>query len=108
MVLPGSLEMRSRPSVNEVAENFSEYIDRVGRGERFVLMQGKTPVAELRPVAPGRRLQELPEILASLPHLSPEELGAFESDLAAARPRLKDLLLAESPRAEIPEPPRRG
>ncbi len=26
----------------------------------------------------------------------------------AARPRLKDLLLAESPRAEIPVPPRRG
>jgi antitoxin (DNA-binding transcriptional repressor) of toxin-antitoxin stability system len=48
--------MRSHPSVNEVAENLSEYIHRVGRGERFVLMQGKTPVAELRPVTPERRL----------------------------------------------------
>ena len=88
--------MRSRPSVNEVAENFSEYIRRVGRGERFVLMQGKTPVAELRPMTPGRKLRELPEILASLPHLSPEELDTFESDLAEAR---SDLL-----RVPLPDP----
>ncbi len=77
--------MRSHPSVIEVAENFSEYINRVGCGERFVLMQGKTPVAELRPVTSERRLRELPEILASLPQLSPEDLEAFESDLAEAR-----------------------
>ena len=77
--------MRSAPSVIEVTENSSEYITRVGSGERFVLMQGKTPVAELRPVTPECRLRELPEILACLPHLSSEDLEAFESDLVEAR-----------------------
>jgi len=37
----------------------------------------------LRPL--GRRLRELPEILASLPRLSPEELAAFESVLEEVR-----------------------
>jgi antitoxin (DNA-binding transcriptional repressor) of toxin-antitoxin stability system len=95
MILTGRYEMRSHPTVNEVAENFSEYIDRVGRGERFVLMQGENPVAELRPVAPILQLRDLPEILASLPHLSPEDLDAFESDLAEARSELESRSLRD-------------
>ena len=82
--------MSPRPSVREVAENFTEYIDRVAHhGERFVLMQGQEPVAELRPVTVERRLlRELPDLLASLPRLSPEDLDSFESDLAEARDEL--------------------
>lgn len=81
--------MRSNPTVKEVARNFSEYIDRVRSGERFVLMEDREPVAELRPVSVSRRLGELPEILASLPRLSPEDLASFESDLADARSDLE-------------------
>lgn len=79
--------MRSHPSVNEVARNFSEYIDRVvDRGERFLVMKDRKPVAELRPVEiEGLRLRDLPRLLASLPHLEPEDVDDFESDLAKAR-----------------------
>jgi len=77
--------MRSHPTVKEVARNFSEYIARARSGERFVLMEEREPVAELRPVTATYRLGELPDILASLPRLSPEDLAAFESDLAEAR-----------------------
>jgi hypothetical protein len=38
------------------------------------------PVAELRPAARICRLRELPELLASLPHLLPEDLAAFEAE----------------------------
>ena len=77
------------PSVTEVARNFAEYINRVAfRGERFILMRGKKPVAELRPLAVGKRLRELPDLLASLPRLSEEEALAFSEDLARARAEL--------------------
>lgn len=74
------------PSVTEVARNFAEYINRVAyRGERFVLVRGGRPVAELRPVPTGRRLSELPELLASLPALDSADCEAFAADVAAAR-----------------------
>ena len=78
--------MRYTPSVTEVARHFADYINRVAfRGERFVLMRGKRPVAELRPVPAGKRLRELPELLASLPRLSEREAEALAEDLAAGR-----------------------
>lgn len=81
--------MRYTPSVTEVARHFSDYINRVAfRGERFVLMRGKRPVAELRPVPSGKRLRELPELLASLPHLSEREAEALAEDLAVGRAEL--------------------
>ena len=81
--------MESRPTVSDVARNFSEYLDRVvRRGERFVLMLDEQPVAELRPVTAVRRLGELPELLASLPHLPQDELDSFASDLEEARNEL--------------------
>ena len=84
--------MRSKPSVTEVARNFADYINRVAYGgERFILMRGKKPVAELSPVPTGRSLRELPELLASLPHLSEEEAASFEEDLAVARAELLQL-----------------
>lgn len=81
--------MRPNPTVTEVARNFAEYINRVAyRGERFVLMRGKRPVAELRPVSSGKRLRELPEILSSLPHLSSDDLESLDTDLNVAREEL--------------------
>ncbi|MEX2536413.1 MAG: hypothetical protein WD273_12530 [Trueperaceae bacterium] len=81
--------MPIRRSVTEVARHFTEYINRVAyRGERFTLMRGGKPVAELRPVPSGVRLGELPEILAGLPHLSAEDRGTFEDDLNEARDEL--------------------
>jgi antitoxin (DNA-binding transcriptional repressor) of toxin-antitoxin stability system len=78
--------MRFNPSVTEVARHFADYINRVAfRGERFTLMRGNKPVAELRPVPAGRRLGELPELLASLPRLSPADAAALADDLDAAR-----------------------
>lgn len=81
--------MRLNPSVTEVARHFADYINRVAfRGEHFILMRGKKPVAELRPVAAGRRLGELPDLLASLPTLSEDEAGSFAEDVARARAEL--------------------
>ena len=78
-------------SVTELARNFSEYVNRVlYRRERFVLMRGNRPVAELRPVPEGRTLGDLQKILASLPHLTPEEANEFAEDLKAARTELAE------------------
>lgn len=89
--------MRLNPSVTEVARNFAAYINRVAfRGERFLLMRGNKPVAELRPVPSGRRLGDLPALLASLPRLTEEEAAAFEQDLTRAR--------ADLFRAGLPDP----
>ena len=73
-------------SVTEVARHFAEYINRVSnRGECFVLVRGNKPVAELRPLQVGKRLAELPALLASLPHLSSAEATQLAGDLTAAR-----------------------
>ena len=73
-------------SVTEVARHLAEYIDRVScRGESFVILRGNRPVAELHPLPAGKRLGELPALLASLPHLSPAEADELADDLEAAR-----------------------
>jgi len=88
--------MRFHPSVTDVARNFADYINRVAfGGERFILMRGKKPVAELRPIAMGRRLGDLPELLASLPRLSEEEADAFADDLNRARADLDAQVLRD-------------
>lgn len=74
--------MRFNPSVTEVARNFAEYINRVAfRGERFVLLRGNKPVAELRPVPAGKRLGDLPDPFAGLPRLTPVDRDALSADL---------------------------
>ena len=84
-------------SVTEMARHFAEYINRVAyRGECFVLVRGNKPVAELRPLPAGKRLAELPALLASLPHLSPAEATQLADDLTAAREALA--------RAEVHDP----
>jgi antitoxin (DNA-binding transcriptional repressor) of toxin-antitoxin stability system len=83
--------MRSDPSVTEVARHFADYINRVAfRGERFILMRGRKPVAELRPVPAGKRLKELPDLLNSLPRLSPADAAELGGDLDVAREALTD------------------
>lgn len=78
--------MRSTKSVTEVARNFADYVNRVVfSGERFTLVRGNRPVAELGPVPVGRRLAELPDLLDSLPRLTPEEAERLGDDVAAAR-----------------------
>lgn len=84
--------MSERATVTEVVRNFADYINRVAyRGERFLLERGGRVVAELRPVPEGRRLGDLPEILASLPRLSPDEAEAFACDLEEVRDGLNAL-----------------
>jgi antitoxin (DNA-binding transcriptional repressor) of toxin-antitoxin stability system len=76
-------------SVTEIARHFAEYINRVAyRGESFVLVRGNKPIAELRPLPAGKRLAELPALLASLPHLSEAEAAQLADDLTAARATL--------------------
>ena len=81
--------MRFRSNGSDVARNFAEYVNRVAyKGERFILMRGKKPVAELSPVMVGRRMADLPEILASLPRLGADDAVAFAEDLEKAASEL--------------------
>ncbi len=81
--------MHEARSVTEVARHFADYINRVAyRGERFVLVRGNKPVAELGPLPAGKRLAELPGLLGSLPRLSETEAEEFAADLASARSTL--------------------
>jgi len=84
--------MSVHASVTEVLRNFSDYINRVSyRGERFVLHRGGKAVAELVPAPPaGRRLAELPSVLASLPRLGESEAASFADDLDAGRKALSE------------------
>lgn len=81
--------MRKRVIVSEAVRNFADYINRVAyRGESFTLIRGNKPVAELVPVVTGRRLGDLPYLLASLPPLDETEAREFADDIAAARAEL--------------------
>lgn len=81
--------MKNSVSVTDVFRNFSDYLNRVAyRGERFLLVRGGKPVAELAPVPRGARLGELPALLDSLPRLPSGDADAFEEDLVRARHEL--------------------
>ncbi len=76
-------------SVTEMVRGFSDYVNRVAyRRERFILVRGRKPVAELRPVPVGRTLGELAEVLQALPALSEAEAADFAADIEQARARL--------------------
>ena len=82
--------MRTEASVTELLRNFSDYINRVlYRRERFVLLRGGRPVAELGPLPAGTRLGELPALLKALPRLGAEEGEAMAAELDEARSRFK-------------------
>ena len=88
--------MDLKTSVTDVARNFAEYVNRVAfGGESFVLVRGKKPVAELRPVPVGRRLGELSGVLSSMPRLSEEEAVSFGEDLDVARRELEGVPLRD-------------
>ncbi len=79
-------------TVTEMARSFAEYINRVAyRGESFVLTKGNKPIAEIRPLPTGRKLSELPAMMASLPRLTPEEAEAFGKDIDDARKAMNRL-----------------
>lgn len=81
--------MYETQSVTEVARNFADYIDGVVyRGERFVLLRGNRPVAELGTLPVGKCLSELPNLLASLPRLSEIEATESTEDLVSAKAML--------------------
>jgi antitoxin (DNA-binding transcriptional repressor) of toxin-antitoxin stability system len=74
-------------TVTEVVRHFAEYVNRVAyRRESFILLRGSKPVAELRPLPAGKRLGDLPGLLASLPRL--DDAAEFAADLDAAREEL--------------------
>lgn len=81
-------------SVTEAARHFADYINRVAyRRESFVLIRGNKEVAELRPLPTGRKLRDLPALIAALPHLDPDDdLGA---DINAARASLAEKGVAD-------------
>lgn len=82
--------MSQRASVTEVVRNFADYINRVVyRGERFTLTRSDRPVAELGPLPAGRRLDELPALLAALPSLSEGDRESFAQDVTAARSEIR-------------------
>jgi len=73
-------------SITHLARNLADIVNRVVyRGERFTVVRGKRPVAEVIPAPRGRRLAELPGILANLPRLAPEDIEHFGHDLDDAR-----------------------
>jgi len=70
-------------SETEMVRGFSDIVNQVMyRGERFILVKGGKPVAELRPLPAGRRLGELEAVLRSLPALSAAEAEDFAADIA--------------------------
>jgi antitoxin (DNA-binding transcriptional repressor) of toxin-antitoxin stability system len=84
-------------SVTKMVRGFSDYVNRVAyRGERFILLKGRKPVAELRPVPAGRLLGELEDVLRSLRALNAAEAADFAADVEEARTRL--------PREEFRDP----
>ena len=83
-------------TVTELVRNFADYVNRVAyRGERFRLTRGGKPVAELGPVAAGRSLTQLPDLVAGLPPLSEKEAESFRRDLEQARIELADVAMQD-------------
>lgn len=81
--------MHTSLSVTEMVRGFSDYVNRVMyRKESFILLRGRRPVAELRPIPTGIRLSELDATLRSLPALSVGEAEAFAADIEDARAQL--------------------
>lgn len=81
--------MGNKVIVSEAVRNFADYINRVAyRGESFTLIRGNKPVAELAPVVAGRRLGDLPYLLASLPPLDDAEAREFADDVSRDRAAL--------------------
>lgn len=78
-----------RISITHLARNLADVANRVlYRRERFTVIRGNRPVLELVPIPRGRRLGDLPEILAGLPRLGEEEAERLGRDIDEARAEL--------------------
>lgn len=76
-------------TITHLARNLADVVNRVlYRGERFVVVRGNRPVVELSPPPLGRRLGDLPGVLATLPRLDSEDAEAMAAELDAARDEL--------------------
>jgi antitoxin (DNA-binding transcriptional repressor) of toxin-antitoxin stability system len=76
----------NRITITELARNLADVVNRVlYRGERFSVERAGRTVVELVPPARGRRLGDLPGILASLPRLGVEEAECFAVDVEDGR-----------------------
>lgn len=79
-------------TVTEFARSLADTLNRVlYRRERFTLLRGGKPIAEVVPVPSGRRLGDLPANLESLPRLGAAEAEAFGRDIDEARAELARL-----------------
>lgn len=79
----------SNVTITHLARNLADLVNRVAyRGERFTVVRGNRPVAELIPAPRGRRLGDLPGILERLPHLGAADADAMAAELDAARSAL--------------------
>jgi tRNA(fMet)-specific endonuclease VapC len=84
--------------VTEAHRNFSDVLNRIAyQGERFTLIRGGRPVAELTPVPPAARLGDLPDLLDALPPLGEEEASAFMGELEGGRRDIQALGATEGP-----------
>jgi antitoxin (DNA-binding transcriptional repressor) of toxin-antitoxin stability system len=73
-------------SVTEMARNLADILNRVlYRRERFRLVRGGRPVADVLPVPSGMGLARLPDLIQGLPQLDEEEAASFSADLDEAR-----------------------
>jgi len=76
----------SRITITHLARNLADIVNRVAyRGERFTVVRGRHPVVDLVPVPRGRRLEELPAVLASLPRLGDGDAERMAHELESAR-----------------------
>lgn len=78
-----------RITVTHLARNLADIVNRVSyRGERFLVLRGNRAVVELVPPPRGRRLGDLPSLLADLPHLGAEDAERMGGEVDAARAAL--------------------
>jgi tRNA(fMet)-specific endonuclease VapC len=90
--------------VTEAQRNFSDVLNRIAyQGERFTLIRGGRPVAELTPVPPAARLGDLPELLDALPPLGEEEASTFMGELEGGRREIPASRPEEAPEESGPE-----
>ncbi len=78
--------MIQKLSITDLARNFSDYINRVFyKRERFVVIKGNRPVAELRPIPEVQTLGDLLSMFDQTNMLSDEEAKSFAKDLDSSR-----------------------
>ncbi len=73
-------------TATQLARQLADVLNRVAyRRESFVVVRGRRPLAELRPLPMATRLADLPAVLAMLPRLQPEDADGLAADIDNAR-----------------------